>query len=335
MRRRACAGPNPPQSADVTASWDSTFVMGPLSRCLSILVYHRVVPEPDPLVPDAVCAKEFDWQLAVLNRWFTVLSLREATARLRNRTLPVRAACVTFDDGYADNVTVALPFLRRRRLPATFFLATAFLNGGRMWNDSVIETVRRVRGDTLDARCLGLGRLLVSSIDLRRQAIASLLEAIKYLPLEERQGRVEELGSGLSRDLPLDLMMTAEQVRYLHACGMEVGAHTVSHPILAKLDPERASMEIREGKKRLEAITGAPVSLFAYPNGKPGRDYRTEHVGMVKQLGFEAAVSTAWGVARAASDPFQLPRFTPWDRTPGRFLLRLMQNTFRTDVERV
>jgi peptidoglycan/xylan/chitin deacetylase (PgdA/CDA1 family) len=130
-------------------------------------------------------------------------------------------------------------------------------------------------------------------------------------------------------------MMTAEQVRHLHASGMEVGAHTVSHPILASLDSQRAGREIWECKNQLEAITGARVSLFAYPNGKPGRDYRAEHVDMVRRMGFEAAVSTAWGVAHAASDPFQLPRFTPWDRTPGRFLLRLMQNTFRRDVERV
>jgi peptidoglycan/xylan/chitin deacetylase (PgdA/CDA1 family) len=130
-------------------------------------------------------------------------------------------------------------------------------------------------------------------------------------------------------------MMTAEQVRNLHESDMSVGAHTVSHPILAKLDPDRARAEMRDSKARLEAITGAPVTLFAYPNGKPGRDYRQEHVGMVRKLGFEAAVSTAWGIAHAASDPFQLPRFTPWDRTPGKFLLRLFRNTFRTGAERV
>ena len=309
--------------------------MGPFSRCLSILIYHRVVPQPDPLLPDVVCASEFDWQMAVLSRWFTVMPLRDAAARLRSGTLPLRAACVTFDDGYADNVTVALPILRRRGLPATFFLATAFIDGGRMWNDSVIETVRRAQGDALDARCLGLGMLPVASIDLRRRAISSLLETTKYLPLEERLRRVEALGAGVSRDLPTDLMMTTEQVRTLHANGMDIGAHTVSHPILAKLDPEQAVSEIREGKKRLETIAGAPVTLFAYPNGKPGRDYCAEHVDMVKRLEFEAAVSTAWGVGRAASDPFQLPRFTPWDRTPGRFLLRLVQNTFRTHIERV
>jgi len=306
-----------------------------LSRCLSILIYHRITPAPDPLVPEVVCAKEFDSHLAVLNRWFTVLSLREATARLRNGTLPVRAACITFDDGYADNATIALPLLRRHRLPATFFVATGFLDGGRMWNDTVIETVRRAHGDTLDARSCGLGSLSISSIDLRRRAIGSLLQAIKYLPPEERHARVEELRMQICDDLPSDLMMRAEQVRHLHASGMEVGAHTVSHPILASLDPQRARSEIFECKNQLERITGAQVSLFAYPNGKPGRDYRTEHVDLVKQLGFEAAVSTAWGIAHPASDVFQLPRFTPWDRTPGRFLLRMMQNTFRRDAERV
>ena len=309
--------------------------MGPFSRCLSILAYHRVVPEPDPLVPDHVCAKDFDWHLAALGRWFTVLSLRDAAGRLRRGTLPVRSACVTFDDGYADNVTVALPILRRRGVPATFFLATSFMQGGRMWNDSVIETIRRAQGDTLDARCAGLDTLNISTVALRRQAIGTLLAALKYLPLEERQRRVEELAGEMSASLPSDLMMTPEQVRLLHADGMEIGAHTVTHPILAQLDPERAAGEILGSKRRLEEITENPVTLFAYPNGKPGRDYRQEHVGMVKKLGFEAAVSTAQGVAHTASDPFQLPRFTPWDRTPGKFVLRLLHNTFRTRAEQI
>jgi len=309
--------------------------MGPLSRCLSILVYHRVVAEPDPLAPDEVCAKEFDRQLAALGRWFTVLPLRQAAARLRGGTLPVRAACVTFDDGYADNVTVALPILRRRGLPATFFLATSFIDGGRMWNDTVIETVRGARGGILDARCTGLGTLSIPTIELRRQAIEKLLAALKYLPPEQRQKRVEELAAQAVCPLPSDLMMTTGQARQLSASGMEIGAHTMTHPILAQLGPERAECEIRDGKRRLEAITGSPVTMFAYPNGKPGRDYRREHVTMVRDLGFEAAVSTAWGVARTASDLYQLPRFTPWDRTPGKFVLRLFQNTFRTRPERV
>jgi peptidoglycan/xylan/chitin deacetylase (PgdA/CDA1 family) len=309
--------------------------MGPLSSCLSILIYHRVIAEPDPLVSGEVCAKEFDWQLGVLSRWFRVLPLPEAVARLRDGTLPVRAACVTFDDGYADNVTAALPILRRHGVPATFFLATAFIDGGRMWNDTVIETVRRAPGVTLDARPAGLDTLDIATLELRRQVIDRLLAALKYLPMEERERRAGELSAATARDLPSGLMMTTGQVRQLHKSGMQIGAHTVNHPILARLDPKSAGNEIRDSKARLEGITGSSVSLFAYPNGKPGLDYCREHVELVKELGFEAAVSTARGVAHAASDPFQLPRFTPWDRTPGKFLLRLMHNTFHTTAERV
>ncbi|HET7763745.1 MAG TPA: polysaccharide deacetylase family protein [Burkholderiales bacterium] len=309
--------------------------MGPFSRCLSILIYHRVVAEPDPLAPDEVCAAEFDWQLQVLKRWFTVLPLPEAAAGLRRGTLPLRSACVTFDDGYADNASVALPLLRRHSVPATFFVSTGFLDGGRMWNDSVIETVRSARGDALDARCVGLDELPISTPALRRRAIEKLLGTLKYLPPEERQRRVDRLASESSGALPSDLMMTADQVRQLHANGMEIGGHTVTHPILSALDPARAGREIEDGKRRLEQITRSPVRVFAYPNGKPGRDYSREHVGMVRELGFEAAVSTAWGVGHAASDLHQLPRFTPWDKTPGRFVLRLLHNTFRTGAERV
>jgi len=130
-------------------------------------------------------------------------------------------------------------------------------------------------------------------------------------------------------------MMTSDALCRLRASGMEVGAHTVTHPILARVDPARAEREIRESKRRLEAIAGSAVMLFAYPNGRPGRDYLPEHVRMVREAGFEGAVTTAHGVANAASDPFQLPRFTPWDKTPGRFVLRLMHNTFRTGAARV
>jgi peptidoglycan/xylan/chitin deacetylase (PgdA/CDA1 family) len=282
-----------------------------------------------------VCAQEFDRQLQTLSRWFTVLPLKEAVTRLRTGNLPARAACVTFDDGYADNHDVALPLLAARGIPATFFVATSFLEGGRMWNDDVIDTVRLAGADTLDAQAAGLGRLDISDVSKRRQGIDALIGALKYLPLAERRQRVEALAATNAVTLPAGSMMRPEQVKALHRAGMEIGAHTVSHPILAKLDSSSAMREIRASRETLEAILGATVTLFAYPNGKPHQDYSREHVEMVRELGFEAAVSTAWGVSRCGSDCFQLPRFCPWDRTPGKFALRLLHNTFRTRHELV
>ena len=109
---------------------------------LSVLIFHRVLPEPDPLFPDEMHARRFDVLCGWLTSWFKVLPLDEAVARLKAGTLPARAVCITFDDGYADNHHVALPILRRHGLVATFFIATGFLDGGRMWNDTVIEAIR-------------------------------------------------------------------------------------------------------------------------------------------------------------------------------------------------
>jgi peptidoglycan/xylan/chitin deacetylase (PgdA/CDA1 family) len=166
----------------------------------------------------------------------------------------------------------------------------------------------------------------VDTLAQRRSAIQALIGQLKYLPMAERLQQVSRLAASVPYALPQQLMMSSEQVRQLHRAGMGIGAHTANHPILAALPPEAAQAEIAAGRQALERIIGAPVPLFAYPNGKPGSDYRAEHVAMVKAMGFEGAVSTAWGASRGPHDVFQLPRFTPWDRSPLRYLLRLARN---------
>ncbi|MES2263066.1 MAG: polysaccharide deacetylase family protein [Pseudomonadota bacterium] len=293
---------------------------------LSILIYHRVLPVKDPLFPGEVDQVEFDQQLRWLASCFNVIPLIDAVRHARAGTLPPRAACITFDDGYADNAEVALPLLQRHGLSATFFVATGFLDGGRMWNDTVIELVRRAPGESIDASVLGMGIHPVGTVAQRQQAIKALIGQLKYLPMDERLVQVQKLAASVQYALPDNLMMSSEQVRQLHRAGMGIGAHTVNHPILAALPAEAAQAEIMAGKLALEEIIGDRVRLFAYPNGKPDSDYRAEHVAMVRALGFEGAVSTAWGASRHNDDVFQLPRFTPWDRSRLRFLLRLARN---------
>ena len=84
----------------------------------------------------------------------------------------------------------------------------------------------------------------------------------------------------------------------------------------------------------MEEIVGTPVNLFAYPNGKPGEDYTGTHVRLAKEAGFSAAVSTAWGAASPGCDVFQIPRFSPWDRSAWRYGLRLAGNLRRGGYDR-
>ena len=296
---------------------------------LSILILHRVLPAVDPLFPSEVDAARFDSMCQWLREYFNVLPLDDAARRLSGGTLPERALAITFDDGYADNHDVALPILRKHGLTATFFIATGFLDGGRMWNDTVIESVRRSPLDVLPldgTDVASVGPLPLDSIDSRAAAIGKLLGAIKYMPGEKRLECVAAIAQRSKSTLPDDLMMTSEQVLALHRSGMQIGAHTVSHPILAKLTPDAARDEIARSKRCLESLLGDSVELFAYPNGKPGTDYTEASVDVVRELGFSSAVSTAVGAARGGSDLFQLPRFTPWDRSRGRFAARMAGN---------
>ena len=299
--------------------------LSPWRRRLSILMYHRIVAQLDPLFPGEPDAARFVQHLDYLKQCFTIIPLREAVQMLAEDRLPARAACLTFDDGYADNAEVALPIMQAHGVSATVFVATGFLDGGRMWNDSVIELVRRAPLD-LDLRPLGLGQFKLDSHAARSAAIGTLLEALKYLPIAERQAKVDAMVAHTGVTLPTDLMMRSEQVAQLHRSGIDIGGHTVNHPIVARMDAAAARAEIAGGKAALESITGAPVRTFAYPNGRPGRDYLAEHVEIVRSVGFEAAVSTSPGAAASGADLLQLPRFTPWDRGQLAFTARMMRN---------
>lgn len=299
---------------------------------LSILIFHRVLPVADPIFPSEMDATRFDAMCQWLAAWYQVLPLDEAVTRLKSDTLPARACAITFDDGYADNRHVAMPILQRHGLCATFFIATGFLDGGRMWNDTVIESVRLSPLPSLalqDVLGAGFESVAISTTEEKRSAIDAIIGRIKYLPVEERAALVDRIAKHARVALPSDLMMTSDEVREMRQGGMQIGAHTVSHPILARLDATQARAEIGSSKEFLEGLLGERVGLFAYPNGKPHTDYAHESVAIVRGLGFDAAVSTAWGAARSGTDIFQIPRFTPWDRTKLRFGARMAGNLLR------
>jgi peptidoglycan/xylan/chitin deacetylase (PgdA/CDA1 family) len=309
---------------------------------LNVLIFHRVLPKPDPLFPGEVDAATFDMLLGWVRDWFNVLPLDEAIARLADGSLPARAAALSFDDGYADNHDVALPLLRKHGLPCSFFVATGFIDGGRMWNDTLIEAVRRSALATLDLRGLkdasgeDLGQhVLGAAVPDRRGLLHGLIQRVKYLAPAPRLACVNAIAERAEVRPPDDLMMTGAQVRALRQAGMQIGAHTVNHPILATLDRHEAADEIARSRDTLQTLLGERVGLFAYPNGKPGTDYLPDvHPGIVRELGFDGAVSTHWAASRRGEDVFQIPRFTPWDRQRWKFGLRLVKNMMSSDTRR-
>jgi len=296
---------------------------GPAGTLL-ILILHRVLERHDPLQPDEPDATQFAAQMDLIAELCTVLPLSQAVERLYAGTLPPRAACITFDDGYLNNLTVAAPIMRARGIPATVFVSTGYIGNGRMFNDTVIESVRRA-GAELDLSDIGLGRYTFADDRARVRAIDQILTSVKHLEFDQRLAKAAALEQRVGGGLPNNLMMSEAHIRELHGLGIEIGAHTITHPILCRIDAAAARREIGASREILQGITGASIPLFAYPNGRPYEDYDGTHVEIVRSCGFAAAVSTAWGAATRRSDRYQLPRLMPWDKTALRFAARLLR----------
>lgn len=285
----------------------------PPRQSLTILVFHRVLSAPDPLRPGDPDMAQFGRWMRLIAKGFSVLPLIEAVNLLDVGRLPRRACCITFDDGYADNLTVALPILEQLGLPFTVFVATDYLDGGRMFNDAVIDAIRFTELSMLDLRHLQLGLHPLRTDAERLSAVSAILSNVKFRDPRVREAQVAEIVRAAEcGSLPPDIMLTSGQLRELSRRGVEIGGHTAAHAIVATLGDREALGEMTRGKRRLEALIDRPVTSFAYPNGRPGRDYQPRHVEMVRAAGFERAVSTRHGVCDRATDRLQLPRIGLW-----------------------
>lgn len=292
---------------------------------ICVISYHRVLEHADPLLAPEPDLATFRWHMALLARCFNVLPLRDALAALDAGRVPPRAVCITFDDGYRSTHDLALPVLREFALPATVFVTSGYVDQGNMWNDRIIESVQALPDGHLDLSALDLGAYSLHSLGDRLTTIGQLTERSKYMSPAGRQAVIEHLAALAGPGVSTELMLTSEMLVNLDRHGIEIGAHTVSHPILTSLDDDSARAEIVNGKHALEAILGKPVRLFAYPNGKEGKDFDARHAAMAREAGFDAAFTTAVGAVDRNSLRYQLPRSRPWDQTPLMFGLRLLR----------
>jgi len=290
---------------------------------LSILIFHQVLRTRDFMRPDTPTAEEFEWKMRMLANYLTPMALRDALNCLDNHTLPERAVCVTFDDGYLDNLTVALPILEKWGIPGAVFVSSDFLTRGIMWNDRIIESIRTAQCDEVNLENFELGQFRLDSEVARYTSAQQIIKKVKYLNSNLREEVIGDLEKQCKYSRSR-LMLTRDQLVELSNSGIEIGSHTKSHPILKSITNEEAEIEIWESKTHLEELLQKEVRFFAYPNGQPGIDYDNDHVRITKEAGFSAAFSTETGVATLNCDRWQMPRFTPWDKSPIKYLGRML-----------
>jgi peptidoglycan/xylan/chitin deacetylase (PgdA/CDA1 family) len=220
---------------------------------------------------------------------------------------------IAFDDGYRDNYELAFPTLSAHGVPATFFLCTGFLDGtATSWWDEIAwllrhSLLREIRLTPWLERPVRLGPLD------REASIRAVLARYKTLPTQSAQEMVVALRER-SGSPPLDpnstdtLWLTWEMARAMAAGGMEIGGHTVNHPLLSRLDGTAQRAEITGGQRRITEELGRPATAFAYPVGSADAHDETTKVALA-EAGYQLAFSFHGGYAREKNwDPFDIPR---------------------------
>jgi peptidoglycan/xylan/chitin deacetylase (PgdA/CDA1 family) len=317
-----------------------------------ILMYHRVAKADSDPWSLCVTPKNFAEHLEVLRGYSYPVPLQQLTKRLSDRQSVHRSIVVTFDDGYADNLYNAKPLLEKYDIPATVFVTTGGIGQKQefWWDEldrlllqpSTLPSVLQldIHGSTYqwdlgkathyseaDRQRDRYWRMETGEDPTERHTLyRSLYKLLQFLSVSDRQKLLDEirvwanaelLGRSTHYSLSHEEMLALESGELI-----DIGAHTVTHPFLAKLSTTEQRDEIQQSKDDLEKILGHPVTSFSYPNGS----YITETTSIVQELGFNFACCSVADRVQANSNSFLLPRVVveDWDgETFARWLSRL------------
>lgn len=298
-----------------------------------ILRYHRVTYlESDPHAI-AVHPGSFRDHLDVLKSEYNPVELSLVVQGLENGGLPERGVAITFDDGYADNLYEAKPALEEHAIPATVFVTTGYVGGDReFWWDE-LERIFLLPGTLPDTLSLNIGgRTLEWSLGAaaqygeddyahhrswnwrhrskptrRHRLFRHLFRLIQPLSEQARNALLQDLrdwaGTTAMVRSTHRVLSSEELVRLAEGSMIEIGAHTVTHPLLPKLPLAAQVREIENSKAFLEETLGDDIGCFAYPYGDVGNA-----ADIVRGAGFSAACTTAADVVHRGEDPYRLPR---------------------------
>ncbi len=304
---------------------------------VAFLRVRRVLPDSsagkrhiDRLMGGGLLQSELDAQLVALSRTLRFVHPAEALAALeRGERLDDGACVLTFDESFAATAELALPVLEKHRIPALFFVTTAFLDGevhhhthlargldqaasyGTLWDQAVHTALeatapraflvpwmdRVLRTDTPERRASSVRRLLLSMVALDPSHL---------------EGRLDDL-YGRLKDAPsppaIDRMLSgAELDRLAKHSLVSVGAHGHRHFAMSSLTDEVLREELERPRAILRDRVGvAFCDVASYPFGRP--PYVDDRVVQAaRAAGYRAALTAVPGVARPGDHLFCLPR---------------------------
>ncbi len=290
---------------------------------LVVFNYHRIGTPGHSLLDHALWSAtqdDFDAHVRMLKSHFDVIGIDDLASAIGDASRDDtrrrhRFAMITFDDGYIDNYELAFPVLKARNATATFFLTTGFVSDRRFgWWDEIAWMVRLSPRREVRLEAPWFEPAVDLWTDSADELIAHLLRRFYSLPGHETARYLDWIakvtGSGRAPAILSEtLWMNWDQVREMADAGMSIGAHTVTHPVLANLSAEEQLFEVLESRLVIEQAIGQSVTAFSYPVGR--RDaFNADTRNALSQAGFDWAFSYYGGfVSGHTADRFDIPRF--------------------------
>lgn len=287
---------------------------------LAVLYFHRVLEHTDPFLPDDPTIEEFETLIAAISKHFSTFTISKALELQAIGQLPKLSVCISFDDGYADNHTNALPILDKYQVPGSFFIATSGTRQGYLWNDVLLNSIRHTKIPELTITDTNWP---LDSSEKKVTAYLNLVSQLKFMPNKERDETLAKITQQLGGIDTPRCMMTEQELRSLHELGHEIGGHTTTHSILGAQDEQVALTEIQSNKTDLETILDSKIKTFAFPNGYFPRDFNQSHIDMIKTAGFKFACSTNDGGITSKSNRYSISRFMPHRKERTQFCLSI------------
>jgi len=275
----------------------------------TLIVYgHRVAGDAEGYLR-GVKPEWLEEQLAYLARHYRFLALSELVGILeQGKRAPERSVVVTMDDGFRDNYAHGFPLFQKYGVPATVFLATGCLDSGELpWSQRLGCLFQQTRVPEFSHPLLEGAVCPLSSASDRKQAYNRVKEHLKMMGRDAREKVLWEVSAALQTEAPRDRMMTWDMAREMMAAGMEMGGHTVSHPLLANLEAEEAEAELRVSKDRLREELGLENPTFCFPVGS----WNPRLVELARSLGYRSVFTSRRDVRWNQSGkvtPFSLSR---------------------------
>jgi len=284
------------------------------NRSVRILMYHGVTARPVAwFYWTSLDRERFEWQMDYLTDRYPVISFASLIGKDGESSAAGCRTVITFDDGLENTFHEAWPILKQRHLKATCFVVPLLSEtGSRIWADEIHLRLMAAKIESLDLSQYDLGVLTLDlSPNRRSDQVNELLDKLKNLSHTRRTVIVAHLVESCN-DLPPDheklKLMTKQQIITLaQSEEFDIGGHSNSHPILSTMTPDKQHQEIAACFDTLRSWEISPLFVVAYPNGRP-EDYNDDTIGVLKQAGVKAAVTTVDGLHDPSDDPFQMKR---------------------------